>query len=39
MPAPSSRQGARAQELRRRIALEAARLMSEHGIRDFALAA
>jgi hypothetical protein len=28
----------RAQELRRRIALEAARLMSEHGIRDFHLA-
>jgi hypothetical protein len=28
----------RARELRRRIALEAARLMSEHGIRDFALA-
>jgi hypothetical protein len=27
--------GGRAQELRRRIALEAARLMSEHGIRDF----
>ena len=27
-----------AQELRRRIAVEAARLMSEHGIRDFALA-
>lgn len=30
--------GGRAQELRRRIALEAARLMSEHGIRDFHLA-
>ena len=30
--------GGRAQELRRRIALEAARLMSEHGIRDFQLA-
>ena len=28
----------RAQEMRRRIALEAARLMSEHGIRDFHLA-
>ena len=28
----------RAQELRRRIALDAARLMSEHGIRDFHLA-
>ena len=30
--------GGRAQELRRQIALEAARLMSEHGIRDFHLA-
>jgi len=34
----SGRQGGRAQELRRRIAVEAARLMSEHGIRDFHLA-
>ena len=34
----SSRHGSRTQELRRRIALEAARLMSEHGIRDFHLA-
>jgi len=34
----SSRHGGRTQELRRLIALEAARLMSEHGIRDFHLA-
>ena len=34
----SGHHGGRAQELRRRIALEAARLMSEHGIRDFHLA-
>jgi len=34
----SGRHGSRAHELRRRIALEAARLMSEHGIRDFHLA-
>jgi len=38
MHAHGSRHGARTQELRRRIALEAARLMSEHGIRDFHLA-
>ena len=38
MHSNSSRHGARTQELRRRIALEAARLMSEHGIRDFHLA-
>ena len=38
MTAPSSRHAGRTQELKRRIALEAARLMSEHGIRDFALA-
>jgi hypothetical protein len=34
----STDQAGRARELRRRIALEAARLMSEHGIRDFHLA-
>lgn len=34
----SPRHAGRSQELRRRIALEAARLMSEHGIRDFHLA-
>jgi hypothetical protein len=34
----SARHGGRSHELRRRIALEAARLMSEHGIRDFHLA-
>jgi hypothetical protein len=34
----SAHHAGRAQELRRRIALEAARLMSEHGIRDFHLA-
>lgn len=39
MPAHgSSRHDGRTQQLRRRIALEAARLMSEHGIRDFHLA-
>ena len=38
MTGPSSRHAGRTQELKRRIALEAARLMSEHGIRDFALA-
>ena len=31
----SSRQGADRQQLRRRVALEAARLISEHGIRDY----
>jgi hypothetical protein len=35
---PSGHHSARAVELRRRIALEAARLMSEHGIRDFHVA-
>jgi hypothetical protein len=34
----NTRHGGRVQEMRRRIALEAARLMSEHGIRDFHLA-
>jgi hypothetical protein len=34
----SARHSGRTHELRRRIALEAARLMSEHGIRDFHLA-
>ncbi|HZP67562.1 MAG TPA: hypothetical protein VFB32_14765 [Rudaea sp.] len=34
----SARGSERAHEMRRRIALEAARLMSEHGIRDFHLA-
>ena len=38
MDARSSRGGGRSGEARRRIALEAARLMSEHGIRDFHLA-
>lgn len=37
-PRSSAHHSGRAQELRRRIALEAARLMSEHGIRDFHLA-
>lgn len=38
MPAREGHHSARGRELRRRVALEAARLMSEHGIRDFALA-
>jgi len=38
MPTHAGHHAARGRELRRRIALEAARLMSEHGIRDFALA-
>lgn len=38
MPARDGHHSARGRELRRRVALEAARLMSEHGIRDFALA-
>jgi hypothetical protein len=38
MPQRDGHHSARGRELRRRVALEAARLMSESGIRDFALA-
>jgi len=38
MPSRSAHHAGRAQQLRRHIALEAARLMSEHAIRDFHLA-